>query len=587
MKDKVEQRERTEMIVGGARTFNEFVKERASSNNLTPACVRSLPEIKAEWQQLKAKQLAVKKAEKAKTVEARKAEKRATAEAKKAEKRATKAVVKEKTVIKKVAKKASADAENIKLVLVEKAKASVPPAEPKNKGRPKKYATPEEARRAKIEATKVLNKAKKAQQPPKPPKQPKAKKPKKKSALKELEEFAEGDETEQMGMEDEDVPTYIASDVANAERELFKAKTHQDLDKVLFYIKRVIPREIYTKLDKYNKKSLDHTIEVYTRKRDALFKIAKDKDLADRELAKKARIKAQEAEAFQTALRQAPANLATWRRAKETAPQRKRESAERDTMGSEDINRARKVNKPPVLKRKNIAKMVKDTGFEGRGFNPDDLKEFKNYGKIQDHLAQHLNDLKEKMDAKDVRDYIYFTKEKARLKTKLTGGRMIGGDFDMIDQILTDPNITDEMLWELERFFRETPDNPVSAPHLRDRVLGEIARRTQIQQAEYDRIHKAPKVTGRKRFGKGYGSDSDSDMEGGWSFSGRDYNPLTLAYNALLNGVTENYRNDITPAGVKQDIDRNIKDAKSFGKNPNPEAFAFGMAKDQASRYEG
>ena len=66
MKDKVAQRERMDALVGGARTFNEFVKEKAIANNITPACVRSLPEVKDEWSQLKAKQLAEIKAEKAK-----------------------------------------------------------------------------------------------------------------------------------------------------------------------------------------------------------------------------------------------------------------------------------------------------------------------------------------------------------------------------------------------------------------------------------------------------------------------------------------------------------------------------------------
>ena len=65
----------------------------------------------------------------------------------------------------------------------------------------------------------------------------------------------------------------------------------------------------------------------------------------------------------------------------------------------------------------------------GRGFNPDDLKEFNNYGKIQEHLAHHLNTLSEEIDPKDLKDYIHFTKEKARLKSKLVGGlvRMVGG----------------------------------------------------------------------------------------------------------------------------------------------------------------
>jgi hypothetical protein len=71
----------------------------------------------------------------------------------------------------------------------------------------------------------------------------------------------------------------------------------------------------------------------------------------------------------------------------------------------------------------------------GKGYNANDLKEFANYGKIQDHLAQHLNDLKEAIDPKDLRDYLHFTREKARLKSKLVGGlvRMIGGEMSDSD----------------------------------------------------------------------------------------------------------------------------------------------------------
>ena len=453
MKDKVAQRERTEEIVGGARTFNEFVKERAQSHNLTPACVRSLPEIKEEWKQLKAKQLAEKKAEKAKTAEAKKAERKALAEAKKAEKKASKnattAVVKEKTAIKKVAKKANADAENIKMVLVEKAKASVPPAEPKVKGRPKKYATPEEARRAKIEATKVLNKAKKeakkaekASAPaPKPVFVPihLRKNGKKTPANDELQRWAEEDEREQMGaedmsgkkqrarqrrvarqrkenetmgMEDEDVPTHFDPDVKDAELKVYMAKTPKDLDGVLSALRRAEKK--YDKLDKYNRQSYDHTLQVYANKRkkeDEMFKTARE-------------------------------NLAMFKKAKANAPQRRKEIAENEAMGAEDINRARKTPKPKVLKikRRNVGQLVKEIPYNiqfpkppewhGKGFNPDDLKEFNNYGKIQEHLGQHLNDLKEAIDPKDLRDYIHFTKEKARLKSKLVGGlvRMIGGE---------------------------------------------------------------------------------------------------------------------------------------------------------------
>jgi hypothetical protein len=74
-------------------------------------------------------------------------------------------------------------------------------------------------------------------------------------------------------------------------------------------------------------------------------------------------------------------------------------------------------------------------------------------------------------------------------------------------------------------------------------------------------------------------------MRGGWNFSNRNYNPLTVGYNALFNGATENYRNNITKEGVRQDIDRNIADTKKFLKNPNPLAFAKDEAQDQFSRY--
>jgi hypothetical protein len=150
--------------------------------------------------------------------------------------------------------------------------------------------------------------------------------------------------------------------------------------------------------------------------------------------------------------------------------------------------------------------MVEDVGrleegevYEGRGFNPDDLKEFNNYGKITDHLGLHLNDLKEAIDPKDLRDYIHFTKEKARLKEKLFGGRMIGG----------------------------------------------------------------------------------------WNFSGRDWSPKTFAYNALINGLTENYRSNITSKGVAEDVKRNIDDAVALAKNPNIEANSLGKIQGQLSRYDG
>lgn len=76
-----------------------------------------------------------------------------------------------------------------------------------------------------------------------------------------------------------------------------------------------------------------------------------------------------------------------------------------------------------------------------------------------------------------------------------------------------------------------------------------------------------------------------SGMSGGWDFSGRDYSLPTIAYNSLLNGLTENYRSDITQEGVRQDVDRNIAEAKKFVKNPNPITFAKDLVEGQASRY--
>jgi hypothetical protein len=287
MKDKIAQRERTDAIVGGARTFNEFVKEKASASNITPACVRSLPEIKEEWKQIKAKQLAEKKAEKLATKEAKKAEKKAEKEAKKATAKSTVAVAKEKTAIKKVAKKSAVDAENIKLVLVEKAhkvsKEEKPPQEPKVKGRPKKYATPEEARRAKIEATKVLNKAKKAQQPPKEPKQKKSK---------------------------------FDPDVYDAELKIYTAKTDKDLDDALKSIKKASVR--YDDLDKINKQSYDNTLKVYTQKRLALLnKRRKEDDEKEAELEKKRKEKSDAEKAVRESKAERLKNLEMFKKAKE------------------------------------------------------------------------------------------------------------------------------------------------------------------------------------------------------------------------------------------------------------------------------
>lgn len=74
-------------------------------------------------------------------------------------------------------------------------------------------------------------------------------------------------------------------------------------------------------------------------------------------------------------------------------------------------------------------------------------------------------------------------------------------------------------------------------------------------------------------------------LEGGWTFSGRNWSPETFAYNALLNGLTENYRNDITPSGVGEDIGRNIKEVFDFSKNPNLVSYTANKALGQASRY--
>lgn len=74
-------------------------------------------------------------------------------------------------------------------------------------------------------------------------------------------------------------------------------------------------------------------------------------------------------------------------------------------------------------------------------------------------------------------------------------------------------------------------------------------------------------------------------LEGGWNFSGRDWSPTTFAYNSLLNGLTENYRSNITPSGVADDINRNIQDAVAFAKNPNIEANTADRIMGQASRY--
>jgi len=466
MKDKVEQRERTELIVGGARTFNEFVKEKASKSNITPACVRSLPEVKEEWKQLKEQEKAEKKAEKVKTKEAKKAEKTAIKEAKKATKKATTAVKGEKNAIKKVAKKSSADTENIKLVLVEKAKASEPPAEPKVKGRPKKYATPEEARRAKIDKTMEGLRKKKEGLPPKPAKEPKApKEPRKRKYVssfeaelkrqmkaqeppKEPKEPAKPKRAYQkrvkepvitaeliakeakearkrairakkesfnrytMGMEDSDAPQIWNPDVRDAELAVYRAISNKDLDGVLRLIKKVVPKNVYDKLDPVNRKSIDHTIDVYSKKRDA--------------------------------------------------------------MQAHDIQA-----------KQNLALMKR-----GRGYSTDALKEFKNYGKIQEHLSHHLNDLNEAIDPKDLRDYIHFTKEKARLKSKLVGGlvRTIGGALDSDSGTDSESDSDDSLVGGMEgtnlfnvSSLSQTVINQSTLPQL-------MAMRTQLEE-NFDAPH--------------------------------------------------------------------------------------------------
>ena len=578
MRDKIHQRERTEMIVGGARTFNEFVKEKAIASNITPACVRSLPEIKEEWKQLKEKEKAEKKAEKTATKEAKKAEKMASKKATKASAKSTTAVAKEKTAIKKVAKKSAVDTENIKMVLVEKANASVPPAEPKMKGRPKKYATPEEARRAKIEATKVLNKAKKASLPPKPPKEPKPQKQGKKPKEPEItaetirreneeearrvlkqkkkaydREMRRRGEVEQMGMEDVDASEKWNPLVREIELKSEKAKTIKEIDEVLILIKQATQPTVYKTLDAVNIKSLDHSIDVYSKKKHAWFEHQREaeKNIAMFKNAKenrkppsqstgmreamKARIQ-KEAEAeekeYQERMEKEQSGdreindlheeivdllmykiddddvprgttvkkiedldlnklawgdyspldkeylLAEWaqyhaghlllRLKKLLKKKEKKGGMKTITQMASDacdaitgclpINRGRvyTVQNVPVnfnsvypdpasnapvdpdvsrMPRRRPNKVAPTPTLTARGFNPDALKEFKNYGKIQDHLGQHLNDLKEAIDPKDLRDYLHFTKEKARLKSKLVGGlvRMIGGELECSD----------------------------------------------------------------------------------------------------------------------------------------------------------
>jgi len=525
MKDKIAQRERTEGLVGGARTFNEFVKEKAVASNITPACVRSLPEIKEEWKQLKLQQLAEKKAERTATREAKKAEKKATQKATKASAKSDTAVAKEKTAIKKVAKKSAVDTENIKMVLVEKAhkksQAEKPPQEPKVKGRPKKYATPEEARRAKIEATKALNKAKKASLPPKPPKavkpQKQGKKPKEPEVTAEQirreneeearlvrkrrkaydREMRRRGEVEQMGMEDDDAGEKWHPLVHEIEMKIYQAKTGKEIDEVLKLIKQATQSKVYDTLDPVNIKSLDHSIDVYSKKKMAWFEHQREaqKNIAMFKTAKPppppsvapilslqmpVATAEEEAELLrpivrrqkkQMRLREKTDKYSSQVRADlrqeiqeillnriKTAPRgttiQMIEHLNIDKVASGEYEPSHKLYELAewadnvaghllyTLKGLNEERDKKRRGnleegeiYEGKGFNPDDLKEFKNYVRTTDHLSHHLDDLKESLNPQDVRDYIHFTKEKARLKSKLVGGlvRMIGGDLECSD----------------------------------------------------------------------------------------------------------------------------------------------------------
>jgi len=84
---------------------------------------------------------------------------------------------------------------------------------------------------------------------------------------------------------------------------------------------------------------------------------------------------------------------------------------------------------PPVAPAEQEPDEPSGRGRKGGKSKKEDARVFKNYGKIQSHLAEHLDDLKEPIDPKDLRDFIYFTRERDRLKHKLVGGR---GFFDKI-----------------------------------------------------------------------------------------------------------------------------------------------------------
>lgn len=729
MKDKIAQRERTEALVGGARTFNEFVKEKAGKYNLTPACVRSLPEVKEEWLRMKQQITAEKKAQKlAKSAET-KAEKKALREAKKAEKKAEKSVKKaeksvdkeiraEKTAIKKVAKKADANAENIKMLLVEKAHQDKPVEEPKIKGRPKKYATAEEARRAKIEQTKAINKAKKASLPPKEPKPPKAEKePRKrkyvskfdaqlKKALKEqapppppkevpvkraykkqvapvvdeAERRQRNYDRNMMMTEDVDAPEKYHPLVQKAEAKLYQAKSLKDLDEVLRIIKQVMDTGLYDKLDKANQKSIDRTIDIYSKKRQ--WHIEHDKKaMSNIDMMKQASVRQKLKKLEETKVPPLPAVSAQQKALLSdfgTAYEQIRQARDRKGMKGEDMTREEKTARrrvavqkegrskvkamvekqqrvqaepellslrPPTVDedrkqylfqpkstrrqlsspshrrippsqrdafdRQRRRKIRKDIQYElvirfrvppatpapkgttlddilqlnidkvaeesytpndrlyplakwaysqvapelytldklnkrkvGGGFNPELKTAFDNYGKIQDHLAGHLNDLKEAIDPKDLQDFIHFTKEKARLKERLFGGRMIGGMEQNIPD-LVDTVINQSSMAELFQMAQQIDNGEWGEV---PQILNRINSRLEYLARQAMTAQNAPVQTTRKTIGKGYSfdSDSESDMEGGGDFFGNIKRAFTSTWNQPVQSEAERKALDAT-----------------------------------------
>ena len=142
------------------------------------------------------------------------------------------------------------------------------------------------------------------------------------------------------------------------------------------------------------------------------------------------------------------------------------------------------------------------------------------------------------------------------------------------------------LLEDALQWINTIPINIIRTSIVRDRQRDEL--REEMREVEEDIEELDDTAERENTMGD---EDSGTEMEGygrrkgGWNFKNRNYNPLTVGYNALFNGATENYRNDITKEGVRQDIDRNIKQAKEFAKNPNPEAFAQKEVMGQASRY--